>query len=202
MLLKNKELTGRLFLDSFRCISFYDQLKSLFSMFNFYFDSSLCTYFHSRLFYNQKQMFSQPKSWFYLFFGLGTYMGFSFWYDFVFPLLSDALCGVFFSPQFHISYILFSSIINFLRKSPRESPRARVGAWTLRQHHVQEPATPQLRHVHLCWFGCRDGETPSAPAFCRQALSLHCVSTTLFLPMLLCSSDGLLTNSKLYAIIL
>lgn len=122
MLLKNKELTGRLFLDSFRCISFYDQLKSLFSMFNFYFDSSLCTYFHSRLFYNQKQMFSQPKSWFYLFFGLGTYMGFSFWYDFVFPLLSDALCGVFFFPSstcltFYSLPLLISS-----EKAPEKAP--------------------------------------------------------------------------------
>lgn len=86
-------------------------------------------------------------------------------------------CGIFyFFSQFHMSYLLFSCIINFLRKSPRESPGARAGAWTLWQHHVQEPATPPLQHVHLCWYGCRDVETPSAPAFRRQALSLHRVA--------------------------
>lgn len=126
------------------------------------------------------------------------------------PLVLSYAHAIFICPVLHDFNKI--SCINFLRTSPRESPGA--GAWTLRQHHVPEPAAPQLQHVHLYWYGCRDGQIPSAPAFLRptitQTLSLHCMAcvNATFCPqpcsfiMFLCSYDELLTNFKLYGKIL
>lgn len=112
-------------------------------MFNFYFDSSLCEYFHSRLSSNLKQMFRQPKSLFYLFFGLGTYyMGFSFWKDFVFSLLSDALCVVFFPSSTCLTFYSLPLLISSEKASekapepePEPEPFDNTSYKNLQHHH-------------------------------------------------------------------
>lgn len=150
ILLKSKELTGRLFLGSLRCTSFYYHLKKKKNI------SSEYSYIFL-LWFVLVQIFSfkiifQSKRYVQLLVPWARYSLLFSWNSFLSFLCCQMHFEWCFFPVPHVLHLI-SYIIDFLRTSPRESPRA--GAWTLWQHHIQEPAAPPVRHVHLFWCGCR-----------------------------------------------
>lgn len=77
----------------------------------------------------------------------------------------------------HILFLLcFLSTFCRSCRSPSPSPSTRTRTRAIRQHHIQEPATSQLQHLHVRGYGCGDGQAPSAPALYRKTLTQALIS--------------------------